>query len=87
LVGTISGTVFNFITTGGYVFRELSLTRFPRFVVCYVLVYGMNLVLLEALSVWLSNKIIAQAILILPMALLSYVLMARFVFVSRRAAS
>lgn len=87
LAGTISGTVFNFFTTGGYVFRELSLRRFPRFLLCYILVYGINLVLIKLLSLWLNNKIVSQAILTFPMALLSYVLMARFVFYSNRPVS
>lgn|GEM_PF-1442613 len=80
LAGTIAGTIFNFITTGGYVFRDISLTRFPRFVSFYLLVYGVNLGLIELLSIWLRNEILSQSILIFPMALLSYVLMARFVF-------
>ena len=80
LVGMISGTVFNFFTTGGYVFRELSLNRFPRFVICYLLIYGVNLMLIESFSSWLSSKILSQAIITFPLALLSYFLMARFVF-------
>jgi len=84
LVGMLSGTVFNFFTTGGYVFRELSLIRFPRFVACYLLVYGINFMLMELISKWISSKILSQAILTLPLALLSYFLMARFVFYQKR---
>jgi len=84
LVGMLAGTVFNFITTGGYVFRELSLARFPRFVICYLLVYGINFMLIELISIWLNNKILSQAIITFPLALLSYFLMERFVFSSKR---
>lgn len=80
LASTLSGTIFNFFTTGGYVFRQLSPRRFPRFIVCYLLVYGINLMFIELVSAWLSSKIVAQAILVFPMALLSYFLMGRFVF-------
>lgn len=80
LVGMLAGTVFNFFTTGGYVFRELSLARFPRFVICYLVVYGINLGLLEFLSMWFSDKILPQAIITFPMAVLSYFLMVKFVF-------
>lgn len=83
LAGMLSGTVFNFFTTGGYVFRELSLTRFPRFVFCYLLIYGINFMLIELISIWLSSKILSQAIITFPLALLSYFLMARFVFSSK----
>jgi len=83
LAGMLLGTVFNFFTTGGYVFREISLARFPCFVICYLLVYGINLMLIELSSTWLSNKILAQAIFTAPMAMLSYFVMARFVFSSK----
>lgn len=83
LAGMLSGTVFNFFTTGGYVFRQLSLTLFPRFVTCYLLIYGINLMLIEFISLWFNSKILSQAIITFPLALLSYFLMARFVFYSK----
>lgn len=83
LIGMLLGTVFNFFTTGGYVFRELSWHRFPRFILCYLLVYFINLELIELTLTLLSNKILSQAILVFPMAILSYFLMARFVFSSK----
>lgn len=84
--GMLLGTIFNFFTTGGYVFRELSLRRFPRFVICYLLIYGINFMLIELLSVWFSDKILSQAILVFPMALLSYFIMVQFVFSKHAAA-
>jgi len=84
LIGTVAGTLFNFFTTGGYVFRELSSARFPRFIFCYFFVYGINLVMLETLSIWISNKTLSQFILTLPIAVLSYFLMARFVFAPKK---
>jgi putative flippase GtrA len=83
LVGMLSGTVFNFITTGGYVFRDISPPRFPRFVICYFFIYGINLLLIELVSTWLNSKILSQAIITFPLALLSYFMMARFVFSSK----
>lgn len=80
LVGMLAGTVFNFFTTGGYVFRDLSRNRFPRFVICYLFVYGINLTLMELLSLWWSSKILSQAALTPPLAFLSYFLMAKYVF-------
>lgn len=81
--GMLLGTVFNFFTTGGYVFRELSPARFPRFILCYLLVYLINLELIELVLTLLNNKIVSQAILVFPMALLSYLLMGRFVFAQK----
>lgn len=80
MVSTITGTLFNFFTTGRYVFREPSLLRFPRFGICYLFIYGLNLTSLEVLSLWLADKIFSQLILLFPIAVLSYFLMSKFVF-------
>ena len=80
LSGNLAGVAFNFVTTGGYVFRDLSLKRLPKFLLTYLLIYLVNLGLINLLSPWISNLILAQAIVTLPLALASYLLMARFVF-------
>lgn len=80
LIGTVAGIAFNFLTVGGYVFRQLSARRLPRFIGAYLLVYAVNLALIDWLSGLVDGKIVAQLVLVGPMALLSYVLMAYFVF-------
>jgi len=85
LAGLVCGAVFNFFSTGAYVFRDLGLSRAPRFLVCYLLIYFLNLKLIDWLSLWITDPIIAQAILVGPMAIVSYVLMSRFVFFKRPA--
>jgi putative flippase GtrA len=80
LVSVIGGVIFNFITTGGYAFRQLMLVRLPRFVTCYVAIYCVNLVLLEGISMFWDEVILIQLILSFPMAILSYLLLSNFVF-------
>lgn len=80
MTGLATGVAFNFFSTGGYVFRETALARLPRFVLCHLLVYGVNLQLLEWLSERLGGVLLSQAILAIPMAVFSYLLMARVVF-------
>lgn len=80
LTGTIIGTVFNFFTTAGYVFRKLTISRFPRFMSCYALVYALNLGLIKLLLPWLGDEKLSQLVLAGPVAVISYLLMARFVF-------
>lgn len=80
-VGNVAGIIFNFFSTGGYVFRSLLLAHFPRFLAAYLVVYAINFQLISILSRWLPNAIVAQAILTIPMALCSYLLMKKFVFV------
>ena len=84
LISMILGTIFNFITTGGYVFRQLSLTLFPRFLLCYLCIYSVNLLLMELISNWINSSILSQAIISVPLALLSYYLMQRYVFISKQ---
>lgn len=80
LAGNLAGLVFNFFSTGGLVFRSLSLQAVPRFVLCYVTVLALNTALLGWLAPLAGNRILAQALLTLPMAVLSYLIMSRWVF-------
>lgn len=80
VVANVAGVAFNFMTMGRYVFQNLVLARFPRFLSSYVLLYFVNLAAIDQLSAWIPGKIVGQAILTIPMALLSYVILRRFVF-------
>ena len=80
LLSLIFGVIFNFFTTGGYVFRQLTPSRFPKFVIAYFLVYALNLLLISQLTKVTHSEIISQTMLCLPLALLSYYLLAQFVF-------
>jgi putative flippase GtrA len=80
LAGMLLGIGFNFLTTGGYAFRDISVHRFIRFCAAYFLIYVINLALVILLKQWISNTIAIQAVMTIPMALGSYVLMAKFVF-------
>lgn len=80
LAGILAGLVFNFVTTGGYVFRDLTVKRFFRFAGAYVLIYLANLGLVVLLSEWIDSAILRQGIITIPMALGSYLLMTKFVF-------
>ncbi len=78
--GNVAGIAFNFVTTGGYVFRDLVMARFPRFAATYLMMYAVNYLLIGWLSERVPNAIVAQAILTPPMTVLSYLLLKYFVF-------
>lgn len=78
--GNVAGLCFNFLTTGGYVFRSLVLSRFPAFASVYLLVYLFNWLLIHWLSDVVQGPIVAQAILTAPMAGISYLLLKKMVF-------
>ena len=83
--GMVIGTLFNFMTMGKYVFEDPTYARAPRFLICYAIVYGINLQALEWLSTVLVDEILSQAILALPMAVIAFSLMKTFVFIGRTA--
>lgn len=80
LAGNVAGMTFNFFTVGGMVFLDLSLTRVPSFILCYLTIYFINLELIGWVSTLAGGRIVAQAILALPMAALSYLILSSFVF-------
>jgi|SRR6185312_1584487 len=85
LGGNIAGIAFNFLTIGGIVFLDLSPARIPLFVLSYGAIYLINLELIGLLQTWVRGRIAAQAVLVLPMALLSYLILSKYVFAKTRS--
>lgn len=81
LAGNLAGILFNFMTIGGIVFQNISPDRFLRFAAAYLGIFLINLKSIELITYELAtNRIVAQAILTAPMAVLSYFVMSRLVF-------
>lgn len=81
LAATILGVAFNFKTIGALVFDSRANHLIFRFVACYGVVYAINAMLLMAFHAGgLHSPLIGQAVLVLPMAILSYTLNRRYVF-------
>ena len=81
-VATVLGVLFNFFSTGGLVFKNRDHRRLPWFIGVYVIIYcvnvaGLALLLLAGIPAWLGGLL-----LILPCAMLSYLLNSRLVFPS-----
>ena len=76
----VFGITFSFVVMGNWVFRSFGWARFPRFIVLHLSMYFINLKLIAMLSTMRGGALAAQAILILPIAVLTYVLLKRFVF-------
>jgi putative flippase GtrA len=83
LLGTVAGIAFNFFTLGGYAFRDLSARRLPRFVLAYTIVYVVTLATFHVLHLVVRSLVACQVLLVIPVALLSYLIMSRFVFQKR----
>lgn len=80
LAGNVAGLGFNFLTTGGYAFRDLNASRFLHFSLAYTFIYFINLVVVLWLTRWISSAIVIQGFMTIPMAIGSYILLAKFVF-------
>lgn len=80
ILSTIVGVFFNFKTIGRLVFQSRSNRRLLRFVACYVVVCGINLVGLRLFISIGVGPYWGGAALLLPLAMIAYFLQKRFVF-------
>jgi putative flippase GtrA len=80
LLATILGVAFNFKSTGALVFGSKNNKLIFRFVAGYGVVYGANVAGIAALKLLGVDPYLAGMALIVPMALLSFVINNRFVF-------
>ena len=85
LISNLIGMIFNFFTTGGVVFSDVSISRFPRFFICYGAIYLIYLELINWLDPILNSRIIAMSIIVLPVTVLSYLILNFFVFTNKIA--
>jgi putative flippase GtrA len=80
LIANILGVIFNFHTFGKLVFRSHEYRRIVRFTLVYAAIYATNLALLELLNATGLESRLAQACLVVPVALASWVLNKHVVF-------
>lgn len=79
-LATLAGIVFNFQSTGRLVFGGAPLSRLTRFIGVYAVVYGMNLAGVALFLHLGLNIYAANALVLLPLALVAYFLQHKFVF-------
>lgn len=80
LLSTVIGVLFNFKTTGNLVFKNKDNTLLGKFILVYMLIYLLNIISLKLLENFYVDIYISGAILMFPLALLSFLLNNRFVF-------
>jgi putative flippase GtrA len=83
LIATVCGVLFNFKTTGTLVFKTKSNRLIIRFIIVYLFIYLFNVVALQITNFLGVNLFLSQALLVLPLACLSYILNRQFVFNNR----
>lgn len=81
LLSTLCGVLFNFKTIGKLVFENTSNALIFRFFSVYLLIYCFTVCLLKLFAfTGLQNRYISGALILLPMALISFFLNKYFVF-------
>ena len=79
-LATIAGVSFNFQSVGRLVFGGAPRSRFWRFVGVYCLVYLLNLGGVRLLLAAGASVYVANAVVLLPLSLIAFLLNRRFVF-------
>ena len=80
-VSYVIGILFNFQTTGRIVFKNIDNKLIVKFFLCYITTFFINRYLLDTLVVdFHVDKYLSQAILVFPIAMLSFLLLKNFVF-------
>ena len=79
-VATIMGIIFNFQTTGRIVFGNAESSKMRRFTLVYAGIYCLNILGVALLLLLEFNIYLANAVIIVPLALLTYSLQQKFVF-------
>jgi putative flippase GtrA len=79
-LATIGGVLFNFQSVGRLVFNGAPRSRFWRFVGVYVVIYLLNLGGVRLAVSLGANVYLANAITLVPLSLLAFILNRRFVF-------
>lgn len=75
----ILGVIWNFKTTGTIVFNNKNNKLIFKFIASYIFTFTINSILLKLLINYV-NEYLAQAVLILPIALLSFIILKFWVF-------
>jgi len=76
----ILGILWNFKTTGSIVFKNHDNHLIYRFFGTYIFTYLINLICLNGLIYLGLGKYLSQAVMVLPMAILSFIILKTFVF-------
>jgi len=79
-IALVSGIVVSFISQGKYVFDSLEYRQFWRFLLCWVLMYCVNVCVIRQLVELQFNHYVAGALALPVVAVLSFMVQKHFVF-------
>lgn len=80
LLSSILGIIFNFNSIGLLVFKDNNKELFFNFLFIYLIIYIVNLLFIKLIFFIFSNYYVSAAIMLVPSALLSFLLLKKYVF-------
>ncbi len=83
LIANVLGVFFNFKTTGRFVFRIKDHRLIPRFIGVYILTYFIGVAGIKVLLSWGINRYLAGAMIAIPTAVASFLMLSLCVFRTR----
>lgn len=83
VLATILSVLFNFKSTGRVVFKNRDNRLLWRFIVVYLAICLFNIVCLKIYKFFDDNMYVAGIVMILPSAIVSFLLLNRFVFMEK----
>lgn len=83
-LATVTGVLFNFKTMGKIVFNSRDNSLLHRFFGVYGICYVINIASLRVFSIFQVNMFVAGALLIPPLAIISFLLNKKYVFTVRQ---
>ena len=83
LIANVLGVFFNFRTTGRFVFRKNDHRLIPQFIAVYILMYFLGVAGIKLLLSWGINRYLAGAMMAIPTAVVSFLMLSLFVFRTR----
>ena len=84
LLSTMVGVLFNFKTFGAFVFKDKRNVLIFKFIGVYSFLYLVNIAFLKIFNMLQMNMYLAGAILLPPLAMLSFILNKKLVFKETR---
>lgn len=80
LFATMLGTLFNFKTTGKFVFNSRNNSAFFKFAAVYFFIYFFNIIAMQSMQAVIANLYIAGFVVMIPAAIITFILNKLIVF-------
>ena len=76
----VGGILFNFCTFGSFVFNSLDINKLPKFILSNLIIYIMFLGALYILEGFVSNRIFALSIAVIPITIINFFILTKLIF-------